>query len=189
MATKLRYASFETALGSVALAWREAGPHVVLHGLQLPAASAGETTRLLLRRHPGAEPGDPGGPVGSLAGMIRDYGAGASVDFSDIEVAFGEVGPLRLAIYRALRGIGWGETLTYGELAARAGFPGEARMIGEAMGRNPVPLVVPCHRVVAANGRLGGFSAPGGAATKRRMLLLEGAAGRTGPAAQASFAF
>ncbi|WP_374684800.1 methylated-DNA--[protein]-cysteine S-methyltransferase [Mesorhizobium sp. J428] len=74
-----------------------------------------------------------------------------------------------------MRKLRHGETLTYGELAERAGFPGQAQAVGQAMGKNPVPLVVPCHRVLAAGGKIGGFSAPGGAATKEKMLRLEGA--------------
>jgi methylated-DNA-[protein]-cysteine S-methyltransferase len=68
----------------------------------------------------------------------------------------------------------WGETNTYCALALRAGFPDAARAIGQAMGRNPVPIIVPCHRVLASGGKVGGFSAFGGAETKTRLLALEG---------------
>ena len=78
-------------------------------------------------------------------------------------------------VYEVARTIPPGATLTYGEIAARLELPGAARDVGQALGRNPFPLVVPCHRVVAAGGRLGGFSARGGAATKRRLLAIEGA--------------
>ena len=93
-------------------------------------------------------------------------------------------------IYAATRKVGWGETTTYGSLAKSLGAgPEAARDVGEAMAKNPVPLIIPCHRVLAAGGKVGGFSAPGGSATKTRMLELEGV--RLGPPApaQRSFAF
>ena len=73
-----------------------------------------------------------------------------------------------------MRAVAWGETVTYGELAKRAGTPGTAQDVGVAMARNPVPLIIPCHRVLAAGGKIGGFSAPGRTETKERMLALEG---------------
>ena len=79
-------------------------------------------------------------------------------------------------MYELIRTIAPGTAWTYGEVAERLGEPGGAQAVGQAMGANPVPIVVPCHRVVAAGGRLGGFSAWGGAETKRRMLVIEGAA-------------
>ncbi len=95
----------------------------------------------------------------------------------------------RLDIYAAARRLRFGEVVTYGELARRAGHEGMARETGAALGANPVPLVVPCHRIVAAGGRIGGFSAPGGAATKEKMLELEGVRVGPPPSAQASFGF
>ncbi len=99
------------------------------------------------------------------------------------------VEPFRRAIYAAALKLGHGELVTYGELADRAGFPGMARETGTALGRNPVPLVVPCHRIVAAGGKIGGFSAPGGAVTKQRLLAHERARHASTGSAQASFAF
>jgi methylated-DNA-[protein]-cysteine S-methyltransferase len=81
------------------------------------------------------------------------------------------------AVYAVARAIPPGETLTYGEVARRLGDPGSARAVGQALGRNPFAIIVPCHRVVAAGGATGGFSAHGGAATKRRILAIEGAGG------------
>ncbi len=77
-------------------------------------------------------------------------------------------------IYEKARGIGWGETSTYGALARQAGFPDAARAVGQAMGRNPIPIIIPCHRVLASGRKVGGFSAFGGADTKQRLLALEG---------------
>jgi methylated-DNA-[protein]-cysteine S-methyltransferase len=77
-------------------------------------------------------------------------------------------------IYAALLNVGWGKTTTYGALAAEVGTPDAARAIGQAMGRNPLPIIIPCHRVLASGGRIGGFSSPGGTTTKERLLVLEG---------------
>jgi methylated-DNA-[protein]-cysteine S-methyltransferase len=96
---------------------------------------------------------------------------------------------LRLAIYDAARKLGYGETTTYGELAKRAGQPGLPRETGAALGANPVPLVIPCHRILAAGGKIGGFSAPGGSATKEKMLAMEGVRVGPPPPAQVSFGF
>lgn len=187
---------FETALGPVGVAWKEGG----LVRLQLPARDAGETRRRLTARLKDAVEIDPSeaeeeaanGPLTSVVdaiALIRRYAEGERVDFTGVPVALEGVDPFRSAIYRAARRLGYGETTTYGALAEEAGFPEAARETGAAMGSNPVPLVVPCHRVLAAGGKIGGFSAPGGAATKEKLLALEGV--RLGPPApaQASFAF
>lgn len=187
---------FETALGPIGLAWRQGG----LLRLQLPARDAAETGRRLTARLEGAvetappdeEEGtadDTRAAVADALALLRRYAAGGKVDFSSVPVLLEGVSPFRRAIYRAARRLGYGETVTYGALAERAGFPGTARETGAAMGANPVPLVVPCHRVLAAGGKLGGFSAPGGAAAKKRLLALEGVPAAPPPPAQASFAF
>ncbi len=176
---------FETQLGWIALAWRE---NVVVR-LTLPGHDRDATRRGLLRNGLSAVEAEPSFAIRQVIQDVARYAAGERVDFSPVPVLLEPVDPLRSAIYAALRQIGYGQTLTYGELAERAGYPGQAREIGQAMGRNPVPLIVPCHRVLAAGGRPGGFSAPGGTATKLRMLALEGVRlGRVDPA-QAAFAF
>ena len=112
------------------------------------------------------------------------------MDFADVRIDLGEPDPFVARVYAAVRRLGWGRTTTYGALARDLGAgPEAARDVGQAMARNPVPLLVPCHRVLAAGGKLGGFSAPGGAATKRRMLALEGVGLEPPPAAQRSFGF
>jgi methylated-DNA-[protein]-cysteine S-methyltransferase len=121
--------------------------------------------------------------------MLRRYGAGEPVDFSGVPVDLDGVDPFRRAIYDTARGLRFGETTTYGGLAEAAGHPSKARETGEALGRNPVPLIVPCHRIHAAGGRIGGFSAPGGSATKERLLALEGVRLGPPPPAQQAFAF
>jgi methylated-DNA-[protein]-cysteine S-methyltransferase len=100
--------------------------------------------------------------------------AGECVDFSPLVLDLSGVGGFYRRIYEATRRLAWGETATYGELARRVGSPGAARAVGQAMGRNPIPLIVPCHRVLASGHGIGGFSAFGGAVTKTRLLALEG---------------
>jgi methylated-DNA-[protein]-cysteine S-methyltransferase len=163
----------DTALGAIGLAWRVTPRGVAIVRLQLPAGDQAATEQALTRRLDSARATVLPDEIARIAGMIRAYAAGDSVDFSGVEVDVGPVEPIRRAIYAALRKLGHGETLTYGELADRAGFPGLAQAVGQAMGRNPVPLIIPCHRVLAAGGKLGGFSAPGGVTTKERMLKLE----------------
>lgn len=165
----------DTALGPVGLAWRAEARRLPVVRLQLPAGDAAETETALTKRLASTRAAKLPPEIARLAEMIRAYARGETVDFSAVAVDVGAVEPLRRAIYATLRTIGHGETLTYGELAERAGFPGQAQAVGQAMGRNPVPLILPCHRVLAAGGRIGGFSAPGGAATKQKMLMLEGA--------------
>ena len=164
----------DTALGPIGLMWRVEEDRHPLVRVQLPAGGEPETERALTQRHPSTRAERLPAWIERLAGMIRAYAGGEEVDFAGVPVDFGPVEPLRGAIYVALRKLGHGEVVTYGELAERAGFPGQAQAVGQAMGRNPMPLVVPCHRVLAAGGKLGGFSAPGGVATKERMLRLEG---------------
>ena len=97
------------------------------------------------------------------------------MDFSHSRLDLSDQDPLYRQIYQSVRGIGWGQTTTYGAVAKELGAgPEAAREVGQAMARNPVPLIIPCHRVLAAGGHVGGFSAPGGAAAKKRMLELEG---------------
>ena len=113
-------------------------------------------------------------PVRSAIDALQRYFAGDTVDFCDIELDLSRDSPFHRSIYAVARTIPWGRTATYGSLARQVGEPGAARAIGQAMGRNPIPIIVPCHRVIASSGKLGGFSAHGGTATKERLLALEG---------------
>jgi methylated-DNA-[protein]-cysteine S-methyltransferase len=120
---------------------------------------------------------------------LRRYATGEAVDLATVAVDLPHVSDFRRDIYRAARLIGHGEVVTYGELAERAGHAGAFRETGTAMGANPVPLLVPCHRVLAAGRKPGGFSAPGGVETKLRLLALEGIRLDAADPAQASFGF
>ncbi len=107
--------------------------------------------------------------------MLVRYFSGVRVDFTPLPVVLDHLSPFRQQVVRMTRQLGYGDICSYGQLAARCGIPRGARAVGGALGANPIPVIIPCHRVVAANGMLTGFSAPGGIHTKRRMLLMEGA--------------
>ena len=111
----------------------------------------------------------------------RRYFAGERVDFTGVPVDLGAQAPFFNRVYAAVRALGWGETATYGAIAKLldAG-PEAARAVGQAMAANPIPLIIPCHRVTAANGQIGGFSAPGGSSSKALMLGIEGVEVRDG---------
>jgi len=178
---------FETALGFMGLAWSEKGVTRVF----LAEKSREAIERRLLRQF-GVKPlasTDMPPWIADLIGRIKAYAAGEDVDFSAVPVDLAGVDDFRLAIYTAARKLGFGQTTTYGELAKRAGHGGLPRETGAALGANPVPLIIPCHRILAAGGKIGGFSAPGGSASKERMLALEGVRVGPPPAAQASFGF
>jgi methylated-DNA-[protein]-cysteine S-methyltransferase len=164
---------FATAVGPCAIAWSEHG----IRALQLPSASAAATAERLLRGCPGAQRRAPPASVERAIEAIRALLAGAAQDLTAVELDWRHLTPFEREVYGAARALAPGVTCTYGELAARIGRPGAARAVGGAMGRNPFPLIVPCHRVLAAGGRVGGFSAPGGVQTKRRLLQIEGLAG------------
>ncbi len=163
---------FDTALGPCGVAWNPRG----LVAVQLPEADCAATERRLARRVASAGAADPPPWIVGLAADIRRYLAGEPVDFTAVAVDLSGLDPFRRRLYETMRALSYGRTTTYGELARQLGSSDweGARDVGEAMGRNPVPVVSPCHRVLAAGGKLGGFSAPGGAATKARLLALEG---------------
>jgi methylated-DNA-[protein]-cysteine S-methyltransferase len=167
-----RHHLFDTVIGECGIAWSGRG----LCGVQLPEKDRGQTElRLAVKCHSTSSDDSPPW-IQSVISDIQRYLAGQPVDFSAIEVDLGGVDDFRQKLYAALRGIGFGRTVTYGELAKQIGLTGweGARDVGEAMGKNPVPVVIPCHRVLAAGNKPGGFSAYGGAATKQKLLALEG---------------
>jgi methylated-DNA-[protein]-cysteine S-methyltransferase len=180
------YHVFETAMGFCAIAWSEGG----VVRFQLPTKSAEAAERSMQRRVPGAEPGAPAEDVAGVVAAAKRYFGGEETDFSQVRLDLAGEDAFFARIYAALQRVGWGRTTTYGALAKEVGAGREAaRDVGEAMAKNPAPLIIPCHRVLAAGGKIGGFSAPGGSRTKVRMLELEGV--RVGPleAAQRSFGF
>ena len=180
------YAIFDTAGGFCGIAWSDAG----VARFQLPTSDAAATERLLRRRVPGATPATPPPTVVAAIALVRRYFDGDATDFSEVKLDLGAQDPFFLQVYAAARRIPWGVTTTYGALAKELGAgPEAARDVGQAMAKNPVALLIPCHRVLAAGNRLGGFSAPGGSAAKARMLELEGVRLDPPPQAQQSFGF
>jgi len=170
------YHIFETAAGYCGIAWRDAG----ITRFQLPTASAAAAERLLLRRLPEADVGEPPPVVKEAVAAVKRYFEGEETDFSGFELDLEGQDAFFRQIYAAARKIAWGRTTTYGALAKELGAgPEAARDVGQAMAKNPVALIIPCHRVLAAGGKIGGFSAPGGSSAKMRMLELEGV--RVGP--------
>ena len=176
MATLHRYRVFETAHGFAAIAW--SGEAVT--AFRLPGESARDAEWSLLRRLPDAMPGDPPPAIAQVIADAIRYFAGETVDFDAVPIDLGEQEPFFARVYERVRAIGRGETMTYGAVA---------REVGAALGANPVPLIVPCHRVLAAGSRIHGFSAPGGALAKVRMLEIEGVPTEPPPAAQTAFDF
>ena len=162
---------FATPLGPVGIAWRGDA----LAALHLPGDGSSGDEAEIRTRFRGLQRAPAPLWVETAIARIRALLAGAPSDLADLPLDFASVGAFEAAVYRAAQSVPPGSTLTYGELAERIGDRGAARAVGQALGRNPWPIVVPCHRITAAAGKLGGFSAPGGSLTKRRLLELEGA--------------
>lgn len=179
---------FDTALGFFALSWSDAGlTRVALAQPTRPQAEH-QTARWGTTSCDPDSAQLPAFVVDAMA-RIRLYATGADVDFTPLPLDLSGIDGFRRAIYRTALKLRQGETTTYGGLAEQAGFPTMARETGQALGRNPLPLVVPCHRIVAAGGKLGGFSAPGGVVTKQRLLAHEHAAFAPASPAQTAFDF
>jgi len=161
---------FDTPLGRCALVWR--GDAII--GASLPERNDETMRRSLARRFPGAVEAEPPAFVREVAHRVARHFAGELQDFADVPIGL-TASAFESAVYAAALAIPCGETRTYGELARAIGQPQAAQAVGIALGRNPVPILVPCHRILAGGGRSGGFSAPGGVATKFRILEIEGA--------------
>jgi methylated-DNA-[protein]-cysteine S-methyltransferase len=160
---------FDTTIGRCAIVWR--GPGIVC--VQLPEASERITRDRIRRCCPEAQELSPPASVRSAMDGITSLVAGQSSDLSTIVLDMDGVPPFHRKVYELARTIPPGQTLTYGQVATKIGKPGAARAVGQALGRNPFAIVVPCHRVVAAGGKTGGFSADGGVATKLQLLSIE----------------
>jgi methylated-DNA-[protein]-cysteine S-methyltransferase len=165
------YALFETAIGWAGLAWGENG----LVAAHLPESTPESARRSFLRRFPDAVEAPPPAYVRDAIGGIAELLQGKPADLTGIPIDIARVPAFNAKVYEIARAIPPGETLTYGEIAVKLGDRLLARDVGAALGQNPWPIVVPCHRVTAAGGKLGGFSARGGVNTKVRLLAIEGA--------------
>jgi methylated-DNA-[protein]-cysteine S-methyltransferase len=166
----MRYCLIEIEIGPIGLAWSPEG----LARLQLPEKTRDATERRLLKRCADAAPAAVDASPPGLVDQLARYAAGERVTFAHVPLDLGGIDDFGRSIYRAARAVAWGETTTYGALAKEIGTPDAARAVGGAMGRNPIPIIIPCHRVLASGGKSGGFSAFGGVLTKERLLALEG---------------
>jgi methylated-DNA-[protein]-cysteine S-methyltransferase len=169
-------ALFDTALGRCGIAW---GP-VGIVGLQLPGRDDDATRARLRALRPRMADAPVPEPVRRACAAVARLLRGDAAELRDVPLDMEAVPPFDRSVYAAARAVAPGATVTYGELARRCGTPGAARAVGGALARNPFAVIVPCHRVVAAAGRPGGFSAPGGVAVKMRLLAIERSAGSTG---------
>ncbi|MGQ2970370.1 MAG: methylated-DNA--[protein]-cysteine S-methyltransferase [Allorhizobium sp.] len=186
MATNHAFAVFETKSGTCAIAWTDAG----ICGFHLPGDEPEQAERAIRRRFTGAERASPTADIAVVIDRVRGYFEGERSDFSDLPLDLSAQTELFRQIYLATRRLGWGSTTTYGGLAGALELgPAGAWTIGQAMAKNPIPLIIPCHRVLAAGRKIGGFSAPGGSDSKQRMLELEGVELPDTTPAQQSFAF
>jgi methylated-DNA-[protein]-cysteine S-methyltransferase len=167
------FALFDTAVGTCGIAWGDRG----IAGTQLPEPDVGATRARLRQRFPNATETEPPPAIGATIDRIVALLRGERVDLATVAVDMAAIPDFEREVYIAAREIPAGATKTYGEIAKRIGLPERAREVGVALARNPFAIVVPCHRVVAANGKTGGFSAGGGVKTKLKLLSIEGGAG------------
>lgn len=164
------FQTFDTALGACALAWNDIG----IVGVNLPEADKAALRNRMRARFAKAQEHTPPAHIKRVIKGIVALLSGKPVDLSKVSLDMSEVPAFHQRVYELVSKIPAGKTLSYGEVAARLKKPGAARAVGQAMGRNPFPIIVPCHRVLAANGKLGGFTSFGGTDTKQRMLTMEG---------------
>jgi methylated-DNA-[protein]-cysteine S-methyltransferase len=171
------YTIFDTTVGRCGIAWGQAG----IAGVLLPEAREIETRRRLLRQHSDARELRPPPwveiAIEGIVALLRSQ----SADFSEVALDMHGVSPFNRRVYALTRSIPRGETMTYGEVAKRLGASGALHAVGQAITRNPYPIIIPCHRVLAAPGETNGLCSNGGIITKRRLLSLEGALSGSGP--------
>jgi methylated-DNA-[protein]-cysteine S-methyltransferase len=167
----MKFVLFETAIGRCGIVWSERG----IAGVQLPERCEAATRNRLLRRFPAARDGAPPSEVRRAIDDIVALLGGERRDLNHVTIDVAAVPEFHRRVYEIARLIPAGATLSYGEVADRLGDRNLARDVAEALSQNPCPIIVPCHRVLAAGGKPGGFSAPGGVATKLQLLTIEGA--------------
>lgn len=169
--TAQAFAIFDTAIGVAAVAWGRKG----IWGSQLPEPTAEEARAHMHRRFPDAEETRPPSAIRKVIDDIAALFRGERKDLRDAELDLDGVPEFHRKVYEVTRAIPPGETLTYGEVAEKLNAPGSARAVGQALGANRFPIIVPCHRVLGSGGKVGGFTARGGTTTKMRLLNIEGA--------------
>jgi methylated-DNA-[protein]-cysteine S-methyltransferase len=167
--SEMAFALFDTAIGPCAIVWSARG----IAGVGFPEGSEAATRKRLLRRYPYAREALPPPDVREVIEDIVALLAGSPRDLRQARLDLAGLSDLQRRVYDVARTIPFGATLTYGEIAERLGDRALARDVGEALGDNPFPIIVPCHRVLAAGNKMGGFSAPGGVRTKLQLLSIE----------------
>ena len=167
--TELSFALFDTPIGRCGIVWNERG----IAGVQLPETDERAIRNRILRRFANACEAAPTADVQRVVDDIAALLDGEPKDLGYAKIDAAALSDFQRRVYDVTRTIPAGATLSYGEIAERLGDRLLARDVGEALGQNPFPIIVPCHRVLAAGGKMGGFSAPGGVRTKLRMLSIE----------------
>jgi methylated-DNA-[protein]-cysteine S-methyltransferase len=169
--THQHFALFDTAIGICGIEWGPRG----INGVQLPMGGREKTEKRIRQRHGEISEAEPPAEVQRAIGRIIELLSGKPDDLADIRLDLENVPAFNRSVYEIARQIPPGQTMTYGDIAKRLGGVELSRDVGQALGHNPCPIVVPCHRVLAAGNKPGGFSANGGVNTKLKMLEIEGA--------------
>jgi methylated-DNA-[protein]-cysteine S-methyltransferase len=172
-----QFTLFDTALGPCGIVWTANG----IAGVNLPEGTEEKTRARVQKRFAEAEESTPTPEIGKIIGDIVALIAGEYIDFSTVTLDHAPLPEFSKRVYEIVRTIPIGQTLTYGDIAKALGDVALSREVGQAMGRNPTPVIMPCHRVVAASGKTGGFSAPGGVDTKMKLLSIERRHGNHAP--------
>jgi methylated-DNA-[protein]-cysteine S-methyltransferase len=170
--TDQHFTLFDTPIGICGIEWGPRG----INGVQLPMGNEEKTCARIRQRHGDIAQTQPPEEVQHAIEGIIELLSGKPNDLSDVVLDLDGIPEFNRGVYDIARTIPPGQTMTYGDIAKRLGGVELSRDVGQALGRNPCPIVVPCHRVLAAGGKPGGFSANGGVATKLKMLAIEGAA-------------
>lgn len=169
---RVKFTLFDTAIGRCAIAWTARG----IAAVQLPQPNEAQTRVRLKQRYEKLEETAPPAEIQFAIEAIVTLLNGRPADLSAIDLDLDDCPEFNRQVYAIARTIPPGSTLTYGDIAKRLGGVALSRQVGSALGQNPCPIVVPCHRVLAAGDKPGGFSANGGVVTKLKMLVIEGAA-------------
>jgi methylated-DNA-[protein]-cysteine S-methyltransferase len=167
----LHFALFETAIGRCGIVWSERG----IVAVRFPERGENAVRNRIAQRFPHAHEAAPPEKTRHAIDGITALLGGEARDLRHIEIDLGDAPDFNCRVYEVARAIPPGKTLSYGEVAERLGDRNLARDVAQALGQNPVPIIVPCHRVMAAGRKTGGFSAPGGVQTKLKLLSIEGA--------------
>lgn len=171
------FAIFDTALGYCGIVWTGRG----IAGVNLPEGSEDKTRARVKKRFPEAQEAAPSAEIQKIIDEVIALIDGEKIDFSRVTLDHAPLPEFSKRVYEIVRTIPIGHTLTYGDIAKQLGDVSLSREVGQAMGKNPTPIIMPCHRVVAASGKTGGFSAPGGVDTKMKLLSIERRHGNHAP--------